>query len=115
MDTLKKSENETIQEVQEIEEVQEIQEVQGIEETQETQEGIDERILLKRILIDNLGAPVLAIIRDTLDDEDPERWNSIIKKWVAKDYFVVIPPGNDIRDGYLTETGKLYAKVTYNL
>ena len=112
MDILEKSENETIQEVQEIEEVQEIQEVQGIEETQE---GIDERILLKRILIDNLGAPVFAIIRDTLDDEDPERWNSIIKKWVAKDYFVVIPPGNDIRDGYLTETGKLYAKVTYNL
>lgn len=85
----------------------------GVEE--ETQGSVDERILLKRIIVDNPGAPVFAIIRDTLDDEDPERWNSVIRKWISKDYFIVIPPGNDIRDGYLSETGKLYAKTEFNL
>lgn len=85
----------------------------GMEE--ETQGSVDERILLKRIIVDNPGAPIFAIIRDTLDDEDPERWNSIIRGWINKDYFIVIPPGNDIRDGYLSETGRLYAKVMYNI
>ena len=85
----------------------------GVEE--ETQGSIDERILLKRIIVDNPSAPVFAIVRDTLDDSDPERWDSIIRRWIAKDYFIVIPPGADIRDGYLSDLGRLYAKVEYNL
>lgn len=105
---------EKVTEAAEVVEEESVEEV--VEEPVDDSQGfIDERILLRRIILDNPGAPVFAIIRDTLDDSDPERWNSVIRRWVNKDYFIVIPPGNDIRDGYLSETGRLYAKVTYNI
>jgi len=80
-----------------------------------SQGDIDEQILLRKILVDCVGAPVFAIIRDALDDSDPYRWNNVINKWIHKDYYIPISPAKDIRDGYLTELGKLYARNTYNI
>ena len=80
-----------------------------------SQGDIDEQILLRKILVDCVGAPVFAIIRDALDDSDPDRWNNVINKWIHKDYYIVISPARDIRDGYLTELGKLHARNSYNI
>ena len=71
-----------------------------------------EQLLLKKIIIDNPIVPLFAIIRDTLDDSDPSIWNDVIKEWIRKDYYIQI---YDLRDGYLTELGKLYARNEYGL
>lgn len=72
----------------------------------------DEEILLYRILVDCFGAPVFAVIRDTLNDEDPERWDSILRDWEAKGYYVT---PYDLRSGGLTESGRIYARNTYGI
>lgn len=74
-----------------------------------------EEMLFTKIMKDNIGAPVFAIIRDVLKDIDPAVFDEVLQDWIRKDLYVVFPPYTNIRDGYVTELGKLYARNTYGL
>lgn len=72
----------------------------------------DEYILMEKILVTHPNAPVFSIIRDVLDDSDPDRWDNILLDLERRDMYARV---YDLRDGYLTELGKHYARFTLGL
>lgn len=72
----------------------------------------DEYILIEKMFVTHSQAPTFAIIRDILDDSDPDRWDNVLLSLERRDMYSRV---YDLRDGYLTELGKHYARFTLGL
>ncbi len=75
--------------------------------------NVNEEELLRKMIIDNVGMPTFTIVRDVFRNNPGI--DGILSEWARKDYYVILPPGNNIRDGYLTESGRLYALNTFGI
>lgn len=84
-----------------------------VEPVEEWQEPDWEVELLKAMIQSHRGMPTFAIIRDAFDNTN--NFDPVIRDWIVRDYYIVIPPGNNIRDGYLTDSGRLYARNKFNI
>jgi len=71
----------------------------------------DECELLYNMLVSNSLMQVGEIIDDVLGGEGT-RWDPILIDWISKDFYW---PVYNIRDGHLTEFGKMYAYDEYGI